>query len=139
MADSSPLPSASQRNRRWFQFSLRTLLTVMLVAGCGLGWVGMKVQQGRRQKAAADTMREAGAYVLYDWEIEARQNGIENATPYGPAWLRTLLGDDFFVSVQRVELGGDFTDAQLQPLQEFTNLESFGLSSEKLTDAALQH
>jgi hypothetical protein len=26
-------------HRRWFQFSLRTLLLLMLVFGCGLGWV----------------------------------------------------------------------------------------------------
>ena len=33
--------------RRWFQFSLRTLLVLMLVFGCGFGRLGMKVKQTR--------------------------------------------------------------------------------------------
>jgi hypothetical protein len=42
-------------------------------------------------------------------------------TPPGPAWLRKLLGDDFFNDVVRVELSRnrDFTDADLVHL---TNL-----------------
>jgi hypothetical protein len=31
--------------RRWLQFSLRTMLVLMLLFGCGLGWLGREVQR----------------------------------------------------------------------------------------------
>jgi hypothetical protein len=44
--------------RRWFQYSLRTLLVLMLVFGCGFGWLGMKVKQAREQREAVETTEE---------------------------------------------------------------------------------
>ena len=37
--------SAPQSRRRWLQFSLRTLLLLMLAIGCGLGWLGAASEQ----------------------------------------------------------------------------------------------
>jgi lipopolysaccharide export system protein LptC len=44
--------------RRWLQFSLRTLLVLMLAFGCGLGWLGMKVKQAGEQREAVETTEE---------------------------------------------------------------------------------
>jgi hypothetical protein len=33
--------------RRWYQFSLRTLIVFMLLASVGLGWVGIKIERAR--------------------------------------------------------------------------------------------
>ena len=39
--------------RRWPQYSLRTLLVLMLLVGIGMSWLGVKVKQLRRQREAA--------------------------------------------------------------------------------------
>ena len=49
MNDSRP----SRRKRRWYQFSLRTLLLFVLVAGMGFGWLGTKLQRARKNRKAA--------------------------------------------------------------------------------------
>ena len=39
------LPTTPHPRRRWLRFSLRTLLVLMLVFGCGFGWLGREVKQ----------------------------------------------------------------------------------------------
>jgi len=51
--------------RRWCQFSLRTLLVVVLLAGLGLGVVGRKLDQARKQvrtkQTAVAELKKSGA------------------------------------------------------------------------------
>ncbi len=42
----TPPPTPKPR-RRWLQFSLRTVLVLVLLISVPLGWLGMKVKQGR--------------------------------------------------------------------------------------------
>ena len=42
------------RRRRKLQFSLRSLFVVMTLACVGMSWLGIKMQQARRQKEAVD-------------------------------------------------------------------------------------
>ncbi|GAG00638.1 unnamed protein product, partial [marine sediment metagenome] len=57
MNDSNP----AKPKLRWYQFSLRTLLLFVMVAGMGLGWLGSKVQPIRdEQNAVADIRRMGG-------------------------------------------------------------------------------
>ena len=48
--DESPTTS-SVHKLRWYQYSLRTLLIVMVLASFGLSWFAVKLQQARRQRA----------------------------------------------------------------------------------------
>ena len=103
MAIATPSSSpAVRRKRRWFQFSLRTLLVVVLLAGCGMGWLSMKAETGRRQKAAVEAIVESGGVVTYDYEQDSSGNWVRNAAPPGPKWLQSLLGVDCFQSVHTV-------------------------------------
>ena len=43
--------------RRWLQFSLRTLMVLMLVLGCGFGWFARKLQQARMQREAVAAIK----------------------------------------------------------------------------------
>jgi hypothetical protein len=40
-------PTTPKPRRRWLQFSLRTLMVLMLVFGAGFGWFARKVQHAR--------------------------------------------------------------------------------------------
>lgn len=84
--------------RRWLQFSLRgffVLLTALAV------WLGVMVNRAREQREAVKAIEALGASVGYDWQDvpldPADPFRIDGPlTPPGPAWLRRLVGDEFF-------------------------------------------
>jgi len=72
-------------------------------------------------------------YVYYDWQFP---NNKPN--PPGPAWLRKLLGEDFFSSVETVRAKYHITDEWLSRLEPLTDLKSFDLEScTDITDEGL--
>ena len=107
------------KRRRWFRFSLRMLLVVMTVLCI---WLGFTVNAARRQKAAVDTILEAGGSVLFDYQNDPKSQLMvrlssakdlvffsafvrdPNALPPGPTWLRKQFGDDYFRNVIQVNL-----------------------------------
>ena len=50
-------PTTPKLRRRWLQFSLRTLLVLMLVLGCGLGWLGRMLTRLSQHQHQADELR----------------------------------------------------------------------------------
>lgn len=102
--------------RRWLQFSLRALLVLLTVISV---WLGVVVRRAREQREAVNAIEALGGSVRYDWQPDfvraegmgaggADQTYVPNVkikpSPGGPAWLRQLIGDDFFQSVERVYL-----------------------------------
>jgi hypothetical protein len=151
METATPNAAQPRTRRRWYQFRLRTLLIGVTVAGCGFGWLGLKVREARRQQAAVATIEKMGGGIGYDYEYDAQGNyvpdhvpdHVPNPTPPGPAWLRALLGDDFFRSVYKVYLPAwrerHITDADLEQLVGFTKLAMAELDGTQVTDAGLEH
>src|SRR5678809_372618 len=80
-------------HRRFFQFSLRTLLILMtaLCLGPG-GFVAYEQAKFRRQQDAVAAIERAGGYLFYD----------ENAVVRTGLW-RILLGDDTCAHVVGVD------------------------------------
>ena len=137
----SPAPRS---RRRWLRFSLRTMLLLVTVLSI---WLGVKVNQARRQKEAVAALRESGATVRY-----AHQQSDANPRIYlveqdldVPRWLRDLTGDDFFQSVALVEFMRPVTDDDLTHLAALPEIETLSflyLSSHaggNVTDAGLAH
>jgi hypothetical protein len=123
--------------RRWYQFNLRSLFVVMTLACVGMSWLGIKIQQARRQKEAVEEIKKLGGGVFYDYQV--RVSGVEMAK-LKPKWLRSLLGDDFFTNVVIVWLATNqqVTDAGLEQLKGLTTLTSLSLDGTKVTDAGLE-
>jgi len=88
-------PNPSKPRRRWFQFSLRTLL-VLLTVLCV--WLGVTVNRARKQREAVAAIEALGGYVRYEYQYGSGQE------PPGPKWLRELIGEEYFVSVVYVVL-----------------------------------
>ncbi len=115
--------------RRWFQFSLRALLVLVLLVSVGMSWFAVRMEKARRQKEAVEAIRKAGGGVVYDYEP---------SEPLAPKWARALLGDDFFFDVFAVESwSGDFGDDEAIYLKRLTNLEVLFLKGAQITDAGL--
>lgn len=103
-----------QRRPRWLRFSLRTLLVLMTVLCI---WLGFKVNAARRQKEAVEAILKAGGTVFYDYQmipfaspsVAFNFKVDPNAVPNGPAWLRKVVGEDYFRNASCV-LFEDFHD-----------------------------
>jgi Leucine-rich repeat (LRR) protein len=122
----------AKRKRRWFQFSLRTLLIVTLVVAIPCAWVGRKIERKRRERAAVALIENLGGHVVYNYQTDGTRE------PFGPAWLRELLGKDFFSEVDRIRLMS-VTDDVLQQLKQFGELRSLLLDGSGITDPGLEH
>ena len=126
--------------RRWYQFRLRTLLVVVTLAGCGLGWLGIKVLEARQQQAAVAAIENLGGHVRYDYEFTTIGGRELVDEPPRPAWLRALLGDDFFRSVVEVDLSETrATAADFERLKSFDKLKGFWAYRTQLGNADLEH
>ena len=124
MTDQPPKP-----RRRWFQFSLRTLLiAVTLVAGLLVAW-RVYVEPYRRQRETVALIKELG--------------GSYTTEPSGPSWLRGLFGDKTFQNIIRISLPGKDRDAEIadlaRHLEGLASLRTLDLSLTDVTDAGLAY
>ena len=137
--------------RRWFQFSLKTLLVAFTLLALMLGALTAFTAKGRRQKAVVQRVQGLGGkivYIGYEWD------------PFGPIKLnvppppgmrlpdqsyyarqvRKWLGRDYVDPVVGVGLTGDeITDDDLAQLASLTELETLSLFNTGVSDVGLVH
>ncbi len=134
------LRETTRPRRRWLRFSLRTML--LLVTALSV-WLGVKVNQARRQKEAVTALRELGATIYY-----AHQRSDANPREFLagkevqlPRWLRDLAGDDFFQEVAAVQFSRPVSNDDLVHLEALPDIESLGFLyfqiNRNVTDAGL--
>jgi hypothetical protein len=164
MPDKSTNPvsptQAIKPRRRWFQYSLRSLIVLMLLASIGMTWLVAIKKLADRQGASVKAFQKDGGTVFYDYEVDSSGAAIPSAQPPGPSWLRKLLGDDFFRTVigvgvktpRDMELVGDFgelrlvsayhvplRDTDLKSLRELHQLKTLVLDNTNVSDAVLEN
>ena len=125
--------------RRWYQYSLRSLMLVVLFASLGMSWYAVRMQRARQQKEAIEEIRKFGGYAVYDYRVEQFGTPLPHASPPEPAWLRDLLGEDFFSTAVYVSFSPSSNDAGLAHLNGFTKLQTLDLTLTQVTDAGLEH
>ena len=110
------------RGRRWYQFSLRSLLVVTLILGAAGGWLGKRLVQKHEERQAIEAIVTAGGDTSFEQS--------------GPRWLRIILGDNFFSEVHRVDVisGNDAVLAQLPALRD---VEVLNINGSAITGPAL--
>lgn len=152
---------AAKRRRRWFQFSLRTLLVFFLICGVTM-WIAVEMREAEKQREVVAAIRSKGGAVFYDYQWKNDMYDVR-VKPPGPTWLRKFVGRDFLSNVRYVRLadtslatharqlqrlrgleelrlhGGATTDSSLIQLKEFTNLRVLSLTGTGVTDAGLKH
>lgn len=126
--------------RRRFQFGLRSLLAMVLLVAVACSWLGVKVEQARKQKAVVEALKRHCVIVEYTWVYDNRLSFLAAPGP-APIWLRELLGEDFFHDVIEVKTCGDtgFRDDDLAYVAELTSLRSLMLFRDQVTDTGLEH
>ena len=129
-------PTTPKPRRRWLQFSLRTMILIMLLIGCGLGWFAHERKQARDQRKAAMEIKQLGGVAMQCGRYEP-QNGWKSRVP---SWLKRILGDDVFLTISYVSLRkSKATDKDLVRLRAFPQLKELDLSESHITDAGLVH
>ena len=127
-----------KRKRRWFQFSLRTLLIFVLVCAVGSAWLGVIAKRANRQRVAVETIKKAGGTVYYDYQADA--DGVLRFPPSSPAypeWLKNGLGVDYFSNVVRVSLNSRSDAGSFEALSDLPHLGSVWLAGRNVTDSVL--
>ena len=133
-----------------FQFSILSLLLLTVVVAIPCSWLATAMKQAKRQRAAVTAIVKSVPFGFsdikyatpdtYDWEVDAALNRRPNATPPQPAWLRNLLGNEFFSDVLVVSLNWTWvTDADLEHLEALPRLQQLDLDSTAVGDAGLEH
>jgi len=116
--------------RRWLQFSLRTMMVLMVVFGAGFGWLGMMVKRARAQRDAAKAIEELGGHVQWNPPSSGMVRNVMDS-------VGTLLGENLSGDV--VAIGNwRATDAGLLHLRGLTQLRILLLNDTQVTDTGLE-
>lgn len=87
-------PADKPPRDRWrIPRSLRFFVVVLLILTGAAAWIVIK---GYRQTLIVRRIKEAGGLVSYYCQVDGDGKPINRAQPRGPAWLRKVIGDDFF-------------------------------------------
>ena len=125
--------------RRWYQFSLRTLFVLLFLVAAFCGWRVYRARENRERVAAVE---QAIAEILkLGGGVGSKYVELRPAT-----WLEELFDDPGgpddpvgVLDVSHVKLYGvEITDAGLEHLKGLTNLEVLGLDDANITDAGLR-
>jgi Leucine Rich repeat len=114
--------------------SVRTLMTLVLVFGGGLGWV---VHRAHVQRDAIAAVEKTGGRVRYDWGVLANGDLNQNGPPKWRRWLCDRIGVDYLADVVEVHLGKQATDVEMSAVAQFERLRIFDNGNSRVTDTGL--
>ncbi len=120
-----PTPSPPTQRRRWFQFSLRSLLLMMLVVGCGLGWLTMRRSQSKQAwKRIADAEELGISFnVIYHSDSRGPQKSLQEE------WLDEWLWVTFPVASDSAKMSfSEDPQAAVQELRKYPHLKDLELA-----------
>jgi hypothetical protein len=129
---------------RWrFQFSIRSLLVLVIAVAIPCSWLAAELRKAKDQRNAVESFESIGGSVLYDWqELPAYTSGPFPPKPQPPGanWLRSIVGVDFLSNVDGITLDQtNVTDTGLENLRGLTGLYCLSLPSTQVTDAGLEN
>lgn len=103
--DGRSVMTTDEPRRRRFKISLRLAMVLVFLVAL---WMARQANKAREQREAVEAVKNYGGWVQYDYEFV---NGTLTAgrQPRAPAWLRRLLGDEFFQDVEQVNLVYDYS------------------------------
>lgn len=127
--------------KRLRQFSLRTLLTLMLVCAIVLAMFTVRLHDAKEQQIAVASIIDGGGMVFYSFHLD--ESGMANMDGTGnliePDWFtRKLFGDDFVADVVGAYVNIDGRDdAVWGHLSKLKSLRKLSIAGNSVTDADL--
>jgi hypothetical protein len=112
-------------NRRRLKISVRVLMLLIIVVGVVLAW---RANTARRQHEAVAAIRRCDGWAHYDYEFVPGPSPLAQSdpklaprwgtltpgrTPPAPAWLRRIVGDEYFQEIAHVSFLYDLDNRML--------------------------
>ncbi len=79
-----------------FQFSIRSLLVLMVAIAVPFSWLAVEMKNAKKQAQAVRAIE--GLWVTHDYDVN-ESGQIVGGSQKEPIWLLNLLGGDFFADV----------------------------------------
>ncbi len=114
----------------------------MLLASIGGSWLAIEMHKARRQKEIVAAIVGSGGSVLYEYQTLLYEESVHKSgspvtgEPSSPAWLRNLLGQEFFHTVTTAFV---YSDKGLQRLKELPHLQRAYLVGSQIGDEGLRN
>jgi hypothetical protein len=112
-------------------------MILVLILGCGLGWIAHLIYKARVQREAVAAIERAGGLALYDWQW--RDGAFVRGRPWWPRWLEHHPGIDSLSTVVRVDFDDGLSDAKLEMVGRLPGIEDLESFESSVTDAGLAH
>jgi hypothetical protein len=117
-----------RRNRRWFQFSLRSLMALTALCAIAARWGGDPIIKAQQQATAVLAIRASGGQIY-----------TCRGHPIVPDWMRSFYSPGLDTSVSHVAFSETSGDADFASLDGLPDLLYLMNSGSRLTDAGLEH
>ncbi len=124
---------ARATTRRRLQYSLGARLLLLALVAMLYSWVDDKRNELRREREAVAEIGKLGGIVRWDWQYTKDRY----PQPPGPAWVKRLLGDNCFATVESVDATKQFGDEGLKHLKDLRELHILRLSESAVTNDGL--
>ena len=137
MTQNTSQPAASSR-RRWFQFSLKSL---MLMTAAVAAWCGFYFSPAKRAERAVESMQGSGAAVMFDYQrLPDKSAYSQQVEPPGLPLIRQVAGEGFFRDADWIQLHDAALSAEaLLPLTQLPSLRRVTLANCKIGDQHMMH
>jgi hypothetical protein len=145
MSETETRPTAPKPKLRWYQYRLRTLFLVILLASIGLSWPAARMYEARRQRDEVRAiLKIEGCEVAYDGEdVFDPKLYFGKQPPLPPVtWTESFFGKDFVHRAGTVGLPATRVDEvtphlrQLPYLRRVVVLKTDDSSEEQVEAAA---
>ena len=127
--DVNSLPMQARQRpsaRRRFQFTIRTLLLLVLVVSLGGSWLAVERARVQKTNEIVQNLDRRGALVVEDLGLVR------------DGWFSALIGNDQSVTVVEIwGSGSDLADSDSADIRDFSNLRTISLSETDVTDRGL--
>jgi hypothetical protein len=128
-------PETPRRKRRWFHYSLRTMLLVITAVALSLGVV---VRNAGVQREAVQAIQRSHGTVFYAFHQTAPRTVSSVGKSAGPQWLRAWLDEHYFDTAVWISLfGTPSDDGWVSAVNNLRSLNTLLLSGENVTDRIL--
>ena len=136
MGQSEP-SSDSKPRRRWLRFSLKSIGVIATILCI---WLGLVSSQAQRQQRAVTRFLALGGKVTFDYQLNSDRNRWGLNGQIVPAFVRELIGEDYFRTVAIVDLSNasDAVNDDLKLLQGLPSVQEVSLNGvNRITDDGL--
>ncbi len=116
--------------RRWHQYSLRTLLVVMLLVAAAMSWAAAEIRKVDERRRVEESQLTMAIYTCSD-----------RSFPWYSGWLHKLFGQEESYDYESLVLNNfaSVNDDTLAAIAHFENLGQLWLNGEiSITDAGLE-